>query len=444
MAYLKLRHIIIVALALRIAFPLFIFGLNKDVKVFYDEDTIEYIEPARGLITSGQFATKGLPEIERTPAYPLLLIPGIILDRIAPVTIALQILLSLFSVFVVYKIGVLLFYKDEIGLLCATLYAVEPLSIIYACRLYSETLYVTILLIFLYFMIRYLKMGAVRDITLSGVALAATAYVRPISYFMPFLVTFAFFLWTFLRRPRDRKLIFHAALFFVISMGIIAVWQVRNKIETGYGGFSAITDQNLYFYVGGGILAKINGIEKEEQLKNMGYGDPESWFSLHPEQRTWSQAEIYRYRNKEGIKIALQHPWTLFTLGVQNTITTLRETGATDLLFMIKVDQDSPEGARLKWILKLPLFAVLLAYWSLAIIGVLSNRWKNGAQLVVLAVVGAYLILAASIGGIGYSRFRHPVMPIVCLMAGCGLFTVLQRFVPVANDKVRRPTKLNV
>ncbi len=427
MMFPKLRYVILVALALRVAFPVLMLGLSKDMEVFYGNDTIEYIEPAKGLITSGEFATKGVPEIERTPGYPLLLIPGIILGHIELVTIALQIALSCFSVIIIYKIGILLFDTHEIAILCAALLAVEPLSIMYAGRLYSETLYSTVLVIFLYFLIRYFKSGALSDIILSAAALAATAYVRPISYFMPSLITFALFLWTLLRGSQDRKLFLHAAVFFIISMGIIVVWQARNKIETGYSGFSAISDQNVYFYVGGGILAKKNGAKPPEQRAKMGYGVPETYFALHPEQRTWSQDEIYRYRGKEGIKLVSENLRTFLTLGIVNAMTTLRETGATDLLYMIKVDPTSSEEARLKWILKLPLFIVLLAYWSLATIGVFSKRWTDGAQLMVLIVVGAYLVLTASMGGIGYSRFRHPVMPIVCLMAGCGLYSMLER-----------------
>jgi 4-amino-4-deoxy-L-arabinose transferase-like glycosyltransferase len=428
MKYLKLRYIILVGLILRIAFPVLVFGIIKDVNVFYDKDTIEYIQPAGSLITSGRFTTNGLPEIERTPGYPLLLIPGIISGHIELVTIALQILLNCFCVFIVYKIGILLFDSHEISLLCAGLYAVEPLSIMYCGRLYSETLYVTLLLAFLYFLIRYLKNDAISDIILSAIALAATAYVRPISYFMPPLIAIGLLLWAVLKRSLDRRLVFHAGVFFLISMGIIAVWQARNRIETGYSGFSAISDQNLYFYVGGGILAEKKGIDKVDQLANMGYGLPKVYFSLHPEQRTWSRDEVYRYRGKEGVKLVIENLRTFLMLAVKDTMTTLRETGTTDLLEMFKVDLNSQGGARLKWILKLPLFMVLLTYWLLAAVGVFSKRWTNGEQLAVLILVGAYLILIASMGGIGYSRFRHPVMPLICLMAGCGLFTIIQWF----------------
>jgi 4-amino-4-deoxy-L-arabinose transferase-like glycosyltransferase len=428
MNYLKLRYIILVGLILRIAFPVLVFSLSKDVKVFYDKDTIEYIEPARSLITSGRFTANGLPEIERTAGYPLLLIPGIISGHIELVTIALQILLSCFCVFIVYKIGILLFDSHEISLLCAGLYAVEPLTIMYCSRLYSETLYITLLLVFLYFLFRYLKSRAISEIIFSAIALSATAYVRPISYFLPPLFAIGLLLWAVLKGSLDRRLVFHAGVFFLISMGIIAVWQARNRIETGFSGFSAISDQNLYFYVGGGILAHKHKIDMVDQLASMGYGLPQKYFSLHPEQRGWSRDEIYKYRGKEGVKLLLENFRTFVWLAIENTETTLRETGTTDLLDMFKVDQNSPRGARLKWIVKLPLFVVLLAYWLLAAVGVFSKRWTDLEQLAILILVGAYLILIASMGGIGYSRFRHPVMPIICLMAGCGLFTIIQWF----------------
>jgi len=415
-----------VALALRVAFPLLILSVSKDLRVFHSEDTIEYIEPARSLIQSGRFAAKGLPEIERTPAYPILFIPGIMLGGIEFVTISLQILLSCFSVYLVYKIAVLLFDTHEIGLLCAALYAVEPLSIMYASQLYSETLYATVLLIFLYFLCKYLKNDALSDIIFAAVALAATAYVRPISYFLPPLITFALFIWALLRRQQNRKLILHATIFFMISMGLIVLWQVRNRVDTGYSGFSAISDQNLYFYVGAGILAEKNGIKYIDQQKKMGYGDPETYFSQHPEQRTWSQDKIYRYKNREGIRLVVENPLIFLKLGAENAMTTLRETGTADLLDLIKVDQESPVRARLKLIMKLPLFIGLCFYWLLAVIGIFSGRWQNGAQLMLLITVAAYLVLMASVGGVGYSRFRHPVMPIVCVMAGCGLFTIMK------------------
>ena len=444
MPYLKLRNIILVALALRIAFPVLIFGLNRDVNVFHDNDTIEYIEPARSLITSGQFVTKGVPEIERTPGYPLLLVPGILLGRIDLITIALQIVLGCISVLIVYKIGLLLFDTYEIGLLCAALYAVEPLTIMYTSQLYSETLYATVSFGFFVF---------------SDQVSEERRAVRHHPVWRCFgrhgLCETHFLLYAFpdhsCAYPLDAdeaiaqsQTILSCGLVLLISMAMIVVWQARNKIETGYSGFSAISDQNLYFYVGGAILAKKHGVRLSQQLENMGYGVPETYFSLHPEQRSWSRDEVYRYRGKEGLKLVLENPWTFFRLGAENAMTTLRETGATDLLDLVKMDQASPEGAKLKWILKLPLFIVLLAYWTLAAIGVLSKRWSNGAQLMVLILVAAYLVLTASMGGIGYSRFRHPVLPIVCLMAGCGLFTILERFAPLGKIEARVPARRNV
>lgn len=233
----RMLGVIIVAFVLRLAFPLIVFGLSKDIKVFYNNDTMEYVAPAESLIASGRYVANGQPEIERTPGYSILFIPGILFRSIGPVTIAIQIILSCFSVFLVYRIGILLFDRREIAILSAALYAVEPLSIMYASMLYSETLYATLFLIFLYFLLKYLKTHALSDIVLSAAAVAATTYVRPISYFIPCLIVFALVSWTFLRRTVDRKLLLHTAAFFIISMGLIIVWQARNKIETGYPAF---------------------------------------------------------------------------------------------------------------------------------------------------------------------------------------------------------------
>jgi len=248
-------YIIITALLLRIAVPVAAFALAKDTKVFHNADTIEYIEPAQSILTSGKFWTEGVPEIERTPGYSLLFIPGIVFGHVDAVTIALQIVLSCVSVVLVYKLGFLLFDNEEIAVLAAALYAVEPTAVIYVSLLFSETLYTASFLLFLYLLLRYVKTGALSDMVGSAVVLAATAYIRPISFFLPALITALLFLWIVLTKALDRRLFLHVAVFFLVSMGLIAVWQVRNKIEADYSGFSAITAQNLYFYVGAGILA---------------------------------------------------------------------------------------------------------------------------------------------------------------------------------------------
>jgi 4-amino-4-deoxy-L-arabinose transferase-like glycosyltransferase len=420
--------IIVAALVLRTVVPFVAFAVSKDSAVFRNPDTIEYIEPAQNLLTSGSFAAKGVPEIERTPGYALFFIPGILSGHIDAVTIALQIVLSCLCVLLVYKIGILLFDDENIAVLAAALYAVEPMAIVYASLLYSETLYATAFLFFLYLLLRYTRTDALRHLARAAVVLAVTAYIRPVSYFLPALVTALLFLRTILTRGLDRRLLFHAVAFFVIAMSLIAVWQVRNKIEADYSGFSAITAQNLYFYVAAQILANTEDISLREQRARMGYGNPAVYFELHPEQRAWGQSRIYQYRASEGVKVVLHYPWSYFLICVKGIVTTFRDSGAGMLGPLLDVNPDSPRGKQLTRILRFPLFAVLFVHWCLAGVGFLARRWISGWQMVIVTAVSLYLLLVPAFSGTGYARFRHPVMPLVCVMAGCGLSVILNRF----------------
>jgi hypothetical protein len=98
MGYLKLRYIILLALALRVAFPVLILGSSQDINVFYDNDTIEYIEPAR-TYNIRAFAMK----VCLKSAHPRLSYYSCGIMAIWVVTIVLQIVLSCFGVFIIYK-----------------------------------------------------------------------------------------------------------------------------------------------------------------------------------------------------------------------------------------------------------------------------------------------------------------------------------------------------
>ena len=83
------------------------------------------------LISSGRYTRDGLPEIFRFPGYPILLMPGPLLGYPEIVAIAFQIMLSCLTVFLVYKIALMLFQRTDIAVFSAALYALEPLSVVY-------------------------------------------------------------------------------------------------------------------------------------------------------------------------------------------------------------------------------------------------------------------------------------------------------------------------
>jgi 4-amino-4-deoxy-L-arabinose transferase-like glycosyltransferase len=146
------------ALLLRILLPSSVLALRHDPSVFVQGDTPDYVRPAEAMLISGAFDGDRQPEIERTPGYPVFLMPGLIAGRLATVTIALQICLSTLTVVFVYLTSKLLFSRKK-AYWSAALYAVEPLSVIYCSLILSETLFTFLVVLFVYQTACYMKQG---------------------------------------------------------------------------------------------------------------------------------------------------------------------------------------------------------------------------------------------------------------------------------------------
>jgi Dolichyl-phosphate-mannose-protein mannosyltransferase len=155
--HLNIWLVLALALFLRTLLPLLGYWHTHDVTIFYTPDTDSYIVPARELIAHHRFFSDGTPEILRTPGYPSLLAAGLLLGRLELVTITLQILLNCFTVFMVYRTACLLFEREDLAVIAAGLYAIDPLSILFASLLSAETLFTAIVMIGGYYLVRYLK-----------------------------------------------------------------------------------------------------------------------------------------------------------------------------------------------------------------------------------------------------------------------------------------------
>jgi hypothetical protein len=69
------------------------------------------------------------------------------------------------------------------------------------------------------------------------------------------------------------------------------------------------------------------------------------------------------------------------------------------------------------------LTAYLLACFALAVPGLLAGRFALTVNGWALMVVMLYLLLAAPVGT---PRYRHPVMPLLCLVAARGAAELLE------------------
>jgi hypothetical protein len=244
---------------------------------------------------------------------------------------------------------------------------------------------------------------------------------------------------------RQNKLRFlaHACAFLIISVTLTGLWQIRNKLETGYSGFSAIASDNLYFISAGSVLAAKQHVPYYEMRDRLGYQDYSVYLQEHPEQKNWSVAHRVQYLSQAAKRILMGSPLTYAGIYFDGLLRATFDPVSTEYLrffnlypkqgelLTIAVDQGIITTLE-------ALFASPLLFWSIAVMLPLQLMYVScacitlcrrtildAATFAVVFIAGYYMAIAGGPGDWG--RFRHPAMPIICMLAGYGFHLVLVR-----------------
>lgn len=439
----RLKLVLALAFLLRSAIALSALITLHDPTAFYAKDTGSYLQPAMELVAAGSFTTFGAPELFRTPGYPILLSLGVWLGQVEIITIALQILLSCATTYFVFLLARELFSDERVATWSALAYSLEPISIINSNWLLSDTLFTFLLAAALFCLIRFVKAGRPTFLWLSSIIYALAVYVRPIGYFLPITLALTLILWAIFKR--EKKLLVHAVAFGVLSFALISAWQFRNKIETGYGGFSAAVDYNLYFHQVAALKAKEQRVPFYQVMDEMGFYSREKYLSQNPAQQSWPIAQQYEFMRREGVKATWRDPLAAANIYLHGLVISMFDPGASEYLRLFRLYPKSgkilngvvSEGiiaTTVKVIAANPLLSlmtglfglILLTYYALTLIGLKYGSLHFNLPMWLMLTTGIYL-LALSGGTIAASRFRLPVMIVVCILAGQGLSIALSR-----------------
>lgn len=456
-----LPRILIAALLLRLALAGAMLWVGGEPEVFHRPDTGSYVQPAQELLESGRYTSEGRPELFRTPGYPLFLLAGVWLGEVELVTVFLQALVGTVTVWLLYRIGVMLGGGRNPGRAAAALYAVEPLALLYVSQVASETVFAALAVAALWAILRGLRASepGTRWFASGALLLAAAAFVRPIGLYLP-LVPASVLVWRgFQKREERRELLGGSVLLLLIPALCCGMWMVRNARVGDYAGFSTVVAQNAYFYQAAAVRAEQEDIRYYEMRERLGYGDRARYLARHPEQRSWSQGRIQRWRREQGLETLKNHPLRYAALHLRGNIRLLITPGATDYLkgfgaypvsggLLDTVVTEGITAALVRLYRTRPLAfwsnvvlgAVLLGYYLLAgmgLLGVLRDRRETGSgtdradslrgtMVFLLLLTAAYLILASG-GPMGASRFRHPVMPLITVLGGVGFAALWMR-----------------
>ena len=414
MARSRLALILAVALGARLLVFLGAFAVHGDPRAFAADDTVTYVQPAGMLVQHGRFLSgDGSPEILRPPGYPLLLAPGVAAGDVTRVTIAAQILLAVGTVLGVAVLARRLAPESPwVAEWSAAIYALDPLAVAYPSLLLTETLFAALFVAHLIAFAAFLRAphGAARP-AVAGALAAACTFVRPIAYYWPF-VAVAIAAWS-LRRRGARG----CAVFLVAAVLPCVLWAGRNAVLTGYHGFSTTSAVHLYENHAPGVVASYGDVTLDEARATL---------RANAAAIDDVPARV-DFMAREGRRIVLEHPASFLRLYLGGVFRVLVGPGFSEYLQIY--GQPAPGGLtralrerlwrerRSLLIGSGVLVPIVLMQLAGALVGAVRVRRLAAGWLLVGAAV---YFVALSGGPNGHSRYRHPIMPVVCVLAGVG------------------------
>jgi len=414
---------VVAAAGVRLAILAFALA-RTGTSALFNGDTSSYLVSGRNLLLHGCFIdASGLPEIFRTPGYPLFLA---LFNLAGPVAAALaQVVLSVFSVILVWRLALAVFADDRTALVAAWIFAFEPLSTTYSVILLSDTLFLTLLLLSMERLVEFLQGRNQLVLAAAGLWLTAATFVRPVTYYLPVAIALGLVL-VLARVPGLR---WKAPAVLLISvLPWLAAWQIRNKVETGFSGFESVEAMNLYIYQAAEVTARI-----ERRPFDMVQNE----YVWHSMQGGLNQAQRAALMHSEAVMILRAHPEVFFKNYLEGSIQLTFTPGIADLLGLLafpdhheslaSVHDVGPVHTGLRFIATYPRTAalmaiqeiVLLGMYLFAVRGVIRSGLRN-ASLCLLLGVSIYF-LAVSGGAQVMGRYRLPIMPVVCIFAAAGL-----------------------
>ena len=204
-----------------------------------EEDSRGYLALATNLTTEHRFGrqvrtgageeTTWMPELARTPGYPLLIAAA---EKVASnarvATVAVQ---HIFGVALCLLAAVIAAraWGQRAGLVAGGLIAIDPQGIALGNMILTESVYGVILFMAVTLVILLLERPSILAGAAAGLMIGVTALIRPTSIVLPIVLGAFVALW----RVGARKLWAAGAALAVAGLTVIGLWTVRNGVVAG-------------------------------------------------------------------------------------------------------------------------------------------------------------------------------------------------------------------
>lgn len=398
-------------------------------------DSAEYISAAENLKNQGIFYAGNLTEpinpalySRRPPGYPIFILLSRLFGNSDFSTVIFQILLIILNVILLHRILLQLNVKSSDHKLIIFIYLVYPSQIIYIFSIMSEILLQTLLLLSLFFMLRFLSGKKWPYLLFYNIAISAAVLTKPVLLYF-WIPSTLFQAWLAVRY--HRKLIFIYPLLMILT---ISLWSYRNYNVTGYYHFSSIKNFNLLYYNTYSFLLNRYGEEPAEKFlehlntENRGVrfkaanrNIEKACFSV-----LWKNLPAYSFYHFRGSFLFFLDPGRY---DLYHFLRIRQEQG-----FLYYISHDGISGI-FKGVIKMPvavrLYLLAMIIFNLifiisVILFIVRRKYSIEFWLFLLIVIFYFALIT---GPLGASRHRLPVFPGLLLTVPSALIFIRNRFI---------------
>jgi len=237
----KNKEILVICLLYCVIILVF-FSLVFDVDDIHLSD--DYYEIANNLLSSAFFSIDNVnADYTRTPGYPFFLVVIYFLGGNNITVVVIQVLLLVINVFLFYRILVMLNTPKRLTLFGTILSLCYFHVLVCSMNIMAEILFGFLLMLSMYFFVKYIKKGKNPWIFLAfSLTLNYALLVRPILMYFNMLVCAAFLIAFFIKKVQFKCF----ALFTLCFLVIFGGWSFRNYLHSGVFVFSTISQNNMY------------------------------------------------------------------------------------------------------------------------------------------------------------------------------------------------------
>lgn len=408
-------------------------------------DSPSYENPALALLAVQRFSASpdrpDDPESIRTPGYPLFIASiYAIAGRHRSVLLLAQAAVSVVTIAWTARLAHRLFGPRGAAA-CAAILALEPVGWAHVSLLLSETLFTLTIVAVLATGVAFAGSPGRRAAIFLGFACACAAWVRPIAYFLPFVVIAWMILTAASRRQPAKSCAIAAAFLLLPWVLLVGGWQARNFATTGSAEFSHVAGRTLYKWRAAGVVSLAEGISIEEARSRL--------LAELPQLEGAPAAEANRRYRDAALAVFRRHPAATVRVAARGLAQLACVPGERYLLALCGValpERGGPLGDLLRldlttylqrWLsqhraaflsfvlasvhLALLYAGVALAVWRIRIRRDRSAAAPLGGTLAPLCLLLAVSFAALSAGPEAEPRLRLPVTPMLALYAGAGL-----------------------